>query len=98
MEETKQKEPLYSSEPTKTTGPDSLRSTRAPKEFSETQKAASEQSQTTTPAVAPKISQASGGGAMEGVGGIRQRTKNVRVDDEGGAFGLMVRVQDTGSK
>jgi len=95
MEETKQKEPLYSSEPTKTTGPDSLRSTRAPKESSETQKAASEQSQTTTPAAAPKISQASGAGAMEEFAEFLKRTKNVWLIAAGAVFGLMVVVTVT---
>ncbi len=97
MEETKQKEPLYSSEPTKTTGPDSLRSTRAPKESSETQKATSEQSQTTT-AVAPKISQASGAGAMEEFAEFLKRTKNVWLIAAGAVFGLMVVVTVTTRK
>jgi hypothetical protein len=90
MEETKQKEPLYSGEPTKTTGPDSLRSTRAPKESSGTP-AASEQPQTPpSPAVAPKISQASGAGTMEEFAEFLKRTKNVWLIAAGAVFGVMV--------
>jgi len=90
MEETKQEEPLYSGESTKTTGPDSLRSTLVPKETSETQKAASEQPQTPpSPAVAPRISEADGAGAMEEFAEFLKRTKNVWLIAAGAVFGVM---------
>jgi hypothetical protein len=97
MEETKQQESVYSGESTKTTGPDSLRSTPVPKESSGTQKAASEQPQTPppSPAVAPKISQAGGAGTMEEFAEFLKRTKNVWLIAAGAVFGVMVVVTVT---
>jgi hypothetical protein len=97
MEETKQKESLYSGEPTKITGPDSLRGTPVPKESSGTQKAATEETQTPPPsaAVAPKISQAGGAGAMEEFAEFLERTKNVWLIAAGAVFGVMAVVTVT---
>jgi hypothetical protein len=97
MEETKQKEPLYSGEPTKITGPDSLRSAPAPKESSGTQKAVSEQPQTPppSPAVAPKISQAGGAGTLEEFAEFLKRTKNVWLIAAGAVLGVMAVVTVT---
>jgi hypothetical protein len=57
MEETKQKEPVYSGETTETTGPYSLRSSTASAESSGTEKTASKQTQASQNVVAPEISQ-----------------------------------------
>jgi hypothetical protein len=89
MEETKQKEPVYSGEPTKITGPDSLRSTTAATESSETEKTASKQTQTAQKVVAPEISQPGAAGTMVEFAEFLKRTKLVWLIVAGAIFGLM---------
>jgi hypothetical protein len=89
MEETKPKESVYSGEPTKITGPDSLRSTTAARESSETEKTASKQPQTAQKVVAPEISQTSAAGTLAEFAEFLKRTKRVWLIVAGAIFGMM---------
>jgi len=96
MEETKQKEFVYSGEPTKITGPDSLRSAPVPKESSGTAKAAAEQTQTPPPpAAAPKIGRAGAAGTMEEFAEFLKRTQYIWLIAAGAVFGVMAVVTIT---
>jgi hypothetical protein len=92
MEETKQKESVYSGEQTKITGPDSLRSTTAAAESSETEKTASTQTQAAQKVVAPEISQAGAAGTMVESAEFLKRTKRVWLIFAGAIFGMMTAV------
>lgn len=89
MEETKQKEPVYSGEQTEITGPDSLRSTTAATEPSVTERTASKQTQTTQKVVAPEISQAGAARTMAEFAEFLKRTKRVWLIVGGAIFGMM---------
>ncbi len=89
MEETKQKEPVYSGEQTKITGPDSLRSTTAATESSGTERTASKQTQTAQKVVAPEISQTGAAGTMVEFAEFLKRTKRVWLIVAGAIFGMM---------
>ena len=89
MEETKQKEPVYSGEQTKITGPDSLRSTTAATESSGTEKTVSKQTQTAQKVVAPEISQTGAAGTMVEFAEFLKRTKRVWLIVAGAIFGMM---------
>jgi hypothetical protein len=95
MEETKRKEPVYSGEQTKITGPDSLRSTTAATESSETEKTASKQTQTAQKVVAPEINQTDAAGTMVEFGEFLKRTKRVWLIVAGAIFGVMMVVTVT---
>lgn len=88
MEEAKQKESVYSGELTKTTGPDSLRSTTSATESSGTEKIASKQTQTAQKVVAPEISQTGTPGMVEFAYSLK-RTKRVWLIVGGAIFGMM---------
>jgi hypothetical protein len=90
MEEPKPKESVYSGEQTKITGPDSLRSTTAAAESSETEKTASKQAQTAQKVVAPEISQTGAAGRMVESAEFLKRTKRVWLIVAGAIFGMMV--------
>lgn len=92
MEETKQKEPGYSGEQTKVTGPDSLRSTTAATESSGTEKTASKQTQTTQKVVAPEISQTGAAGTLVEFVEFLKRTKYLWLIVAGAIFGMMAAV------
>jgi hypothetical protein len=89
MEETKPKESVYSGEPTKITGPDSLRSTTAAAESSGTEKTASKQTQTAQKVVAPEISQTGAAGTLAEFAEFLKRTKRVWLIVAGAIFGMM---------
>jgi hypothetical protein len=89
MEETKQKEPVYSGEQTEITGPDSLRSTTVATESSGTEKTASKQAQTAQRAVAPEISQSGASGTTGEIGELLKRTKHVWLIVAGAVFVVM---------
>src|SRR4030081_3575617 len=89
MEETKQKEPVYSGEQTKITGPDSLRSTTAATESSGTERTASKQTQTAQKVVAPEISQTGAAGTMVEFAEFLKCTKRVWLIVAGAIFGMM---------
>jgi hypothetical protein len=89
MEETKQKEPVYSSEQTEITGPDSLRSTRPATESSGTEKTASKQTLTGQKVAAPEISQTGAAGTMVEFGEFLKRTKHVWLIVAGAVFVMM---------
>jgi len=86
MEETRQKELVYSGEPTEITGPDSLRSTTVVKESSGTGINASKQTQTARKVVAPEISQTGAAGTMVEFGEFLKRTKHVWLIVAGAVF------------
>jgi len=86
MEETKQKESVYSGEQTKVTGPDSLRSTPVATVPSGKEKATSEQTQQV---VSPKISQTGGAGTPVEFAEFLKRRKRVRLAAAGAIFGVM---------
>jgi large-conductance mechanosensitive channel len=86
MEETKQKEPVYSGEQTEITGPDSLRSTKVVTESSGTEKTASKQTQTPQKVVVPEMSQTGGPGTMVEFGEFLKRTKHVWLIVAGAVF------------
>ena len=104
MDDTEPKEPVYSGEKTKVTGPDSLRSTKAAAESSGAGKTAdsSTQTQRAQTAAMPEISNAEvtlPGINKTGVTGTTgefaeflKRTKNVWLIVAGGIFGLMALV------
>lgn len=77
MEETKQKEPVYSGETTEITGPYSLRSSTASEESSGMEKTASKQTQASQNVVAPEISQTGAARRMEEFEEFLKRTKDV---------------------
>jgi hypothetical protein len=83
VEETKQKESVYSGELTKITGPDSLRSTTAVTESSGTEKIASKQT------VAPEISQTGTAETIVEFAEFLKRTKWVRLIAVGAIFGMI---------
>jgi hypothetical protein len=93
MEETKQKESVYSGEPTKITGPDSLRSTTAATVSSGPERTASKQTQTAQKVVAPQISQTinqtRAPGTMVEFAEFLKRTKFVWLIVAGAIFGIM---------
>jgi hypothetical protein len=89
MEETKQKEPVYSGEQTAITGPDSLRSTRAATESSGTEKTASKLTQTAQKMVAPEVSQTGATGTMVEFGEFLKRTKHAWLIVAGAVFVMM---------
>jgi hypothetical protein len=89
MEETKQKEPVYSGEQTKITGPDSLRNTTAATESSGREKTASKQTQTAQKVAAPEISQTGAAGTMVEFAEFLKRTKRVWLIVAGAIFGMM---------
>jgi hypothetical protein len=89
MEETKPKESGYSGEQTKITGPDSLRSTTAATESSETEKTASKQTQTAQKVVVPEIRQTGAAGTMVEFAEFLKRTKRVWLIVAGAIFGMM---------
>ena len=104
MDETEPKEPVYSGEKTKITGPDSLRSTKAAAESSEAGKTtdSSTQTQRAQSAAMPEISNAevtlpeinktSVTGTTGEFAEFLKRTKNVWLIVAGGIFGLMALV------
>jgi hypothetical protein len=89
MEETKQKESVYSGEQTKVTGPDSLRSTPVATVPSGAEKAASEQPQQAPQVVTPKISQTGGAGTLVEFAEFPKRTKRAWLIAAGAIFGVM---------
>lgn len=101
MDETEPKEPVYSGEKTKITGPDSLRSTAAAADSSGTEKTAdsSKQTQPAQTGGLPELTRAGGalpGGSKSGGAGTSgefaeflKRTKRVWLIVAGGIFGLM---------
>lgn len=89
MEETKQKEPVYSGEQTKITGPDSLRSKTAATESSGAEKTASKQTQTAQNVVALEIGQTGAAGTMVEFAEFLKRTKRVWLIVAGAIFGMM---------
>jgi hypothetical protein len=89
MEETKQKEPVYSGEQTEITGPDSLRSTTAATKSSGTERTASKQTLTAQKVVAPEISQTGPAGTMAEFGEFLKRTKNLWLIVVGAVFVMM---------
>ncbi len=92
MEETKQKEPVYSGEQTEITGPDSLRSTTVATESSGTEKTASKQAQTAQKVVAPEISQSGASGTTGEIGELLKRTKHVWLIVAGAVFVMMAAI------
>jgi hypothetical protein len=90
MEETKQKESVYSGEQTKVTGPDSLRSTPVATVPSGKEKATSEQTQQAPPVVPPKFSQTGGAGKPVEFREFLKRGKRVWLAAAGAIFGVMV--------
>lgn len=90
MEETKQKEPVYSGEQTEITGPDALRSPTASTESSVTERTAPKQTQTVQKVVAPEISQTGVAGTMVNFAEFLKRTKRVWLIVAGAIFGMMV--------
>ncbi len=96
MEETKQKESVYSGEQTKITGPDSLRSTTAATASSGAEKTASKQTQTAQKMVAPEISQTinqtGAAGTMAEFAEFMKRTKLLWLIVVGAIFGIMAAV------
>lgn len=95
MEEPKNKESVYSGEPTKTTGPDSLRSAPVPKKSSGTDKAAAETRTPPPPAAAPKISPTGEAGTMGEFAEFLKRTKHIWLIAAGAIFGVMAVVTVT---
>jgi hypothetical protein len=89
MEETKQKEPVYSGEQTVITGPDSLRSTTATTESSGMEKTASKQTQTAQNVVAAGTSQSGTVGTKVESGDFLQRTKRWRLIVAGAVFVML---------
>jgi large-conductance mechanosensitive channel len=89
MEETKQKERVYSGEQTVITGPDSLRSTTAATESSGTEKTASKQTQTAQKVFAPAISQTGTAGTIVEFGEFLKRTKRLWLIVAGAVFVMM---------
>ena len=87
MEETKQKERVYSGEQTVITGPDSLRSTTAATESSGTEKTASKQTQTAQKV--PEISQTGTAGTIVEFGEFLKRTKRLWLIVAGAVFVMM---------
>jgi hypothetical protein len=92
MDEPEPKEPAYSGEQTKITGPDSLRGTTAAAESSGTGKTASKQTQTAQKLVAPEISQTGAAGSMVEFAEFLKRTKHVWLIVAGVIFGVMTMV------
>jgi hypothetical protein len=89
MDETKPKEPTYSGEQTKITGPDSLRSPTATTEFSGAEKTASKQMETAQKMVVPEIRQTLAAGTIEEFADFLKRTKWVWLGIAGAIFGVM---------
>jgi len=89
MDETEPKEPTYSGEQTKITGPDSLRSTTAAAESSGTERTASKPVETTHKVVVPEIRQTVAAGTMEEFAEFLKRTKWVWLGIAGAIFGVM---------
>jgi len=93
MNETEPKEPAYSGEQTKITGPNSLRSTTAATESSEAEKTVSKQTQTTqkvvTPEIRQTIRQTGAAGTMAEFAEFLKRTKHVWLIVAGAIFGVM---------
>jgi hypothetical protein len=89
MEETKQKESVYSGEQTEITGPESLRSTTVAAESSGTKKTASKQPQTAQKVVAPEISQPGAAGTMVESAKFPKRAKRVWLIVAAAIFGMM---------
>jgi hypothetical protein len=92
MEETKQAERVYSGEPTKVTGPDSLRSTTEAKESAGTEKTAAKQTPTV---VAPKNSPIVAPGGIGEFVEFLKRTKFIWLMVAGAIFGVMAVVTIT---
>jgi hypothetical protein len=90
MDETEPKESAYSGEPTKTTGPDSLRSKTAAAEPAGTDKTASKQTETAQAVVAPEIRQTGATATMEEFAEFLKRTKGVWLGIAGTILGVMV--------
>jgi len=89
MEETKQKEPVYSGEQTEITGSGSLRGTTAATEPSVTERTASKQTQTAQKVAAPETSQTGAAGTMVEFAEFLKRTKRVWLIVAGAVFGMM---------
>ena len=93
MNETEPKEPAYSGEQTKITGPNSLRSTTTATESSEAEKTVSKQTQTTqkvvTPEIRQTIRQTGAAGTMAEFAEFLKRTKHVWLIVAGAIFGVM---------
>jgi hypothetical protein len=90
MEETKQKEPVYSGEQTKITGPDSLRSTAAATDSSGTEKSAPKQPPMAQKVVAPEIRPAVAAGTTGEFAAFLNRTKHIWLGVAVAIFGTMV--------
>ncbi len=95
MDDTEPKEPTYSGEQTKITGPDSLRSPIAAAESSGTEKTASKQTETAHKAVVPEIRKTPAPGTMEEFAEFLKRTKWVWLGIAGAIFGVMTVVTVT---
>jgi hypothetical protein len=95
MDETEPKEPAYSGEQTKITGPNSLRSPTAAAESSGLEKTASKPAETSQPVIAPNIRQTPATGTMEEFAEFLKRTKWVWLGIAGAIFGVMTVVTVT---
>jgi hypothetical protein len=89
MDEAEPKEPTYSGEQTKITGPDSLRSPTAAAESTGTEKPASKQTETAQKVVASQIRQSPATGTIEEFAEFLKRTKWVWLGIAGVIFGVM---------
>jgi hypothetical protein len=91
MDETEPKEPTYSGEKTKITGPESLRSTKEAAESSGAEKTAtaSKQTETVQEVPAPEIRETRAAGTMEEFAEFLQRTKWVWLGIAGAILGVM---------
>jgi hypothetical protein len=83
------KEPTYSGEKTKITGPESLRSTKEGAETSGTEKTASKQTETAQELVVPEIRQTHAAGTGEEFAAFLQRTTWVWFGFAGAILGVM---------
>jgi hypothetical protein len=89
MDDTEPKDPAYSGEQTKITGPESLRSTTTAAETSGTEKTASKQTETAQKVVAPEIRPSGPGGTVEGFAEFLKQTKGVWLGIAGAIIGVM---------
>lgn len=93
--EPKPKQPTYSGEQTKITGPDSLRSPIAAAESSEAEKNGLKQMETAQKVIAPEIRRPPAAGTMEEFADFVKRTKWVWLGIVGAIFGVMTVVTVT---